>query len=79
MVYLVCTEVSKNGNSFYSGYIENKGMGDFLIDIGVSDWCQWPSLVIAALDPNDDGKLSFEEISSILFWGLHTGSDKLDL
>ena len=42
-------------------------MGDFLIDIGVSDWCQWPSLVIAALDPNDDGKLSFEEISSILF------------
>ena len=79
MVYLVCTEVSKNGNSFYSGYIENKGMGDFLIDIGVSDWCQWPSQVIAELDPNDDGKLSFEEISSILFWGLHTGSDKLDL
>ena len=41
-------------------------MGDFLIDIGVSDWCQWPSQVIAELDPNDDGKLSFEEISSIL-------------
>ena len=60
------TEVSKNGNSFYSGYIKNKGMGDFLIDIGVSDWCQWPSQVIAELDPNDDGKLSLEEISSVL-------------
>ena len=50
-----------------SGYIENDEMGDFLIDIGVSDWCQWPTQVLAKLDPNKDGKLSFEEISSVLF------------
>ena len=49
-----------------SGYIENDEMGDFLIDIGVSDWCQWPTQVLAKLDPNNDGKLSFEEISSVL-------------
>ena len=49
-----------------SGYIENDEMGDFLIDIGVSDWCQWPTQVLAKLDPNKDGKLSFEEISSVL-------------
>ena len=52
--------------NYKSGYIENDEMGDFLIDIGVSDWCQWPTQVLAKLDPNNDGKLSFEEISSLL-------------
>ena len=50
-----------------SGYIKTKGMSKFLIDIGVSDWCQWPDMVIAELDPNNDGKLTYEEISSVLF------------
>ncbi len=45
-----------------NGYIKTKGMNDFLIDIGVSEWCQWPTLVLAELDPNNDGKLSLEEI-----------------
>ena len=42
------------------GYIKTKGINDFLIDIGVSEWCQWPTLVLAELDPNNDGKLSLE-------------------
>ena len=46
--------------NYNSGYIENDEMGDFLIDIGVSEWCQWPTLVLAELDPNNDGKLSLE-------------------
>merc|ERR1712055_1038192 len=49
-----------------NGYIGPKGMGNILYDAGVSWGCRWPYKVIAKLDLNDDGKLTFDEINSAI-------------